>query len=151
MWFLGLFIGAIIGAIGGAQGAVLGALAGAGVGWALSQKSKTAGDDRVSMLESSVTLLQQRVTSLEKIIRLRESIGTPQVEVPNATDLAEPIPGASDFPAESTVPLPASETPAAEPLPWQPAPSPEHVRPSGVPPDASSPTRRRRTPGAAGG
>ena len=140
MWFLGLFIGAIIGAIGGAQGAVLGALAGAGVGWALSQKSKTAGDDRVSMLESSVTLLQQRVTSLEKIIRLRESIGTPQVEVPNATDLAEPIPGASDFPAESTVPLPASETPAAEPLPWQPAPSPEHVRPSGVPPDASSPT-----------
>jgi uncharacterized membrane protein len=65
MWFLGLFIGAIIGAVGGAQGAVLGALAGAGVGWALSQKRGTPSDERVSTLESSVRLLQQRVTALE--------------------------------------------------------------------------------------
>ena len=141
MWFLGLFIGAIIGAVGGVQGAVLGALAGAGVGWALSQKSKILSDDRVSMLESSVKLLQQRVAALERIIRLRESIETPQAKVPGDMDFAEPTPSqASDFPsAEPTVPPPLSEAPAAEPLPPQPTPPPYDVRPSAVPPDAPPP------------
>ncbi|MGH7853202.1 MAG: DUF2339 domain-containing protein, partial [Candidatus Binatia bacterium] len=145
MWFLGLVIGAIIGAVGGAQGAVLGALAGAGVGWALSQKSKTAGDDKVSMLESSVRLLQQRVTALERIIRLRESVETTQTKVPADTDFAEPISADSnDFPvAEPTAPPPLRETPAAEPLPTPPIPPPDDVRPGAVrpmPPEAPPPS-----------
>lgn len=136
MWFLGLFIGAIIGAVGGAQGAVLGALAGAGVGWALSQKSKTPSDDRVSTLESSVRLLQQRVTALEGIIRLRESIGTPQIIVPDDTDFAAPISGeASDIPsAEPFVPPPATDSDAAEPYSLPPVTPPDDVQPRAVPP-----------------
>lgn len=145
MWFLGLFIGAIIGAVGGAQGAVLGALAGAGVGWALSQKSKTPGDDRVSMLESSVKLLQQRVTALEEIIRRRESIVTAQSEVPHDSEFAEPVGGESrQAPsAESPVPPASSEEAAAKPLPPQPAPPLDEFRPSAAPPtqpDARSPS-----------
>ena len=136
MWFLGLFIGAIIGAVGGAQGAVLGALAGAGVGWALSQKSKTPSDDRVSTLESSVRLLQQRVTALEGIIRLRESIGTPQIIVPDDTDFAAPISGeSSDIPsAEPSVPPPATDSDAAEPYSPPPVTPPDDVQPRAVPP-----------------
>ena len=65
MWFFGLIIGAIIGAIGGVGGVVLGAMAGAGGGWALSQKLRGPGIERLEMLESAVRLLQQRVSFLE--------------------------------------------------------------------------------------
>ena len=145
MWFLGLFIGAIIGAVGGAQGAVLGALAGAGVGWALSQKSKMPSDDRVNMLESSVSLLQQRVNALERIIRLRESVEIPQARAPDDMDFAEPIAGeARDFSsAESTAPPPSSAAPAAEAVPPDSIVPPDDVRPSAVarrPFDAPSPS-----------
>ena len=47
MWFFGLIIGAIIGAIGGVGGVVLGAMAGAVVGWALSQKLRGPGIERL--------------------------------------------------------------------------------------------------------
>jgi hypothetical protein len=53
MWFLGLIIGAIIGAIGDGRGALVGAMVGAGVGWALSQKLRGAGDERLEKLEST--------------------------------------------------------------------------------------------------
>ena len=66
MWFFGLIIGAIIGAIGGVGGVVLGAMAGAGGGWALSQKLRGPGIERLEMLESAVRLLQQRVSSLRE-------------------------------------------------------------------------------------
>ena len=65
MWFFGSIIGAIIGAIGGVGGVVLGAMAGAGAGWALSQKLRGPGIERVETLESAVRLLQQRVSFLE--------------------------------------------------------------------------------------
>jgi uncharacterized membrane protein len=142
MWVLGLFIGAIIGAVGGAQGAVLGALAGAGVGWALSQKSKNPSDNRVSMLESSVRLLQQRVTVLEGIVRRRESVVTPQSEVPHDSNVADRE-SRDSLSAESTVPPASSEAAAAEPLPPHPTRPPDDVRPSAVPPmssDAPSPS-----------
>src|SRR5512147_425196 len=65
MWFLGSIIGAILGSIGDARGALLGAIVGAGVAWALSQKSRGPGEERLERLESAIRLLQQRVTSLE--------------------------------------------------------------------------------------
>ncbi len=58
MWFLGLIVGGIIGAIGDGRGAVLGAMVGAGVGWALSQKLRGPGNERLESLESAVRVLQ---------------------------------------------------------------------------------------------
>jgi len=65
MWFFGLIIGGIIGAIGDERGALLGAMVGAGVGWALSQKLRGPGNERLESLESAIRLLQQRVSFLE--------------------------------------------------------------------------------------
>ena len=113
MWFLGLVIGAIVGAIGGVQGAVLGALCGAGVGWALAQKSAATSDERVSVLESSVRLLQQRVTALEKIIRLRESSEIPPSRVPEDPEFLRPI-GSEALPAEPSAPPRPADPGAAE-------------------------------------
>ena len=135
MWFLGLVIGAIIGAVGDVQGAVLGALCGAGVGWALSQKSKAPSDERVAVLESSVRLLQQRVTALESIIRLKESIELPRAETADSTRFAEPSQIGTSAPAEPFAPaIPdeaADETserpemePGSPPPPEAPTPAP---------------------------
>ena len=65
MWFFGLIIGAILGSIGDARGALLGAIVGAGVAWALSQKSRGPGEERLEKLESAIHVLQQRVSFLE--------------------------------------------------------------------------------------
>jgi uncharacterized membrane protein len=89
MWFIGLIIGAIIGAIGDAHGAVIGALAGAGVGWALSQKSKASGEERLIALEASIRLLQARVTSLESANRASERSPESKQEL-HETDLFQP-------------------------------------------------------------
>jgi hypothetical protein len=69
MWFLGLIIGGIIGAIGDGRGALVGAIVGAGVGWALSQKLRGAKNERLEKLETSIRLLQQRVSFLENVPR----------------------------------------------------------------------------------
>ena len=136
MWFVGLVIGAIIGAVGDTEGAIVGALAGAGVGWALSQKSKTPSDGRVHALESSVRILQQRVTVLERLVRLRESVESAEAKAPDAADFAEPIADeSSQIPSpEATEPPPsASEPDRNEPLEPQPADVPPSAMPR--PPD----------------
>jgi uncharacterized membrane protein len=142
MWFLGLVLGAIIGAIGGAQGAILGALAGAGVGWALSQKPKAPSDDRVSLLESSVRLLQQRVASLEKTVQLREAMGSPPGGAA-AAEFAEPIASEMrDAPSvEPAVPPPFTASRAAESVQTHETSAPDDIEPRSAPPDAPPPLR----------
>ena len=109
MWFFGLIIGAIIGAIGGMGGVVLGAMAGAGAGWALSQKLRGPGIERVETLESAVRLLQQRVSFLESEQR--------------TTAHGESAPAAAGEPGEPapTVPLIISTPLSASPVAAQAA------------------------------
>ena len=130
MWILGMFIGGFIGAIGEGPGAVLGALAGAGMGWMLSQKSRSAASDRVNALEESVRLLRQRVSVLENLIRLREPVRSPEEQVALA-DLGEPADAESSStkPAESS-PLPsATEPDAGAADDTQPMPGPDNAQP----------------------
>lgn len=144
MWVLGLFIGAIIGAIGGGQGGILGALAGAGVGWALSQKSKTPSEDRLSVLESSLLLLQKRVASLEKTIHLREPTGIAPFKAADATEFAGPIASETTDArsVEVNVPPRSLQADSAEPLPMdEQSPRADFQPGSGAvaPPDTPAP------------
>lgn len=96
MWFIGLIIGAIIGAIGDGRGALLGAMVGAGVGWALSQKLRGAGNERLEKLETAIRLLQQRISFLENERRTTVRVETAPAAEPreparaNATDVIAP-------------------------------------------------------------
>jgi uncharacterized membrane protein len=117
MWFIGLLVGALIGAIGDAQGALIGALAGAGVGWALSQKLKTSGEERLIGLEASIRLLQERVSSLENASRAPERSAERPREI-HPTELFQPRPegpSASDV-TEMPVTAGSSVTDSAEPI-----------------------------------
>ncbi|MGZ9188250.1 MAG: DUF2339 domain-containing protein, partial [Candidatus Binatia bacterium] len=138
MWFFGLIIGAIIGAISGVGGVVLGAMAGAGAGWALSQKLRGPGIDRVDMLESAVRLLQQRVSSLESERRTTahgdsapaaagESGETARVTAPTAPPNIATPPSAS--------PVAAQPKAAATSAVYDPVDSPQT---RGIPPTAPS-------------
>jgi uncharacterized membrane protein len=104
MWFLGLIIGAIIGAVGGGAGALVGALAGAGAGWALSQKSKTAADERLVIIELTVRQLTQRIQALENATL---ATGT-AVTMPIAEYQQSP---SSKTPSEETARSPSSVEP----------------------------------------
>ncbi|MGZ9219886.1 MAG: DUF2339 domain-containing protein, partial [Candidatus Binatia bacterium] len=138
MWFFGLIIGAIIGAISGVGGVVLGAMAGAGAGWALSQKLRGPGIDRVEVLESAVRLLQQRVSSLESERRTTahgdsapaaagESGETARVTAPTAPPNIATPPSAS--------PVAAQPEAAATSAVYDPVDSPQT---RGIPPTAPS-------------
>jgi uncharacterized membrane protein len=144
MWFVGLALGAIIGAIGGAYGAILGAFAGAYVGWALSQKSETPSDSKVRLLESSIQLLQQRVTALENIIRQREPFKAQQGHArDDDTATAKPSVDATVAPAGE--PIIAPEPGAAEPdQPRDVFPQPDTKRPPA--PSAPPPPREQPSP-----
>ena len=109
MWFIGLVIGAILGAIGGGLGAILGALFGAGVGWAWSQKSIAPNEERLSVLEASIRLLQQRVTSLENAAHERETPGAAPLRAA-AADVAEPVAAEARSKVSVEAPVPAVST-----------------------------------------
>ena len=146
MWFLGLVVGAIVGAVGDVRGAFIGGLLGAWVGWALSQKPTASSDDRVKVLESSMRLLQQRVTVLENIIRQRASTDTSRPDVSKHTDFAEPIAPETRTAAPVDAPAAPSIAETAAPESFEPQqilqpdrePKPE---PAPAPPAAPAPLR----------
>lgn len=129
MWFIGLILGGIIGAIGAERGAVIGALFGAGVGWAISQKLKAPREDRVVVLETSLRILQQRVTSLEAAFRASGPAvaGTPEdMHTAAAGDVISDRPlgaAASDAP-----PMPAADS--LESVPAGEEPTPDRFQPA---------------------
>ena len=84
MWFIGLVIGAIIGSIGDGRGVVVGALIGAAIGWAVAEKMKAGGEDRLARLESSLRSLQERVSQLETSGRRQER--SPVAPIPEIRD-----------------------------------------------------------------
>ena len=65
MWVIGLIVGLIVGAVGGGGGVVIGALVGGLAGWLFSEARKTANQRHVR-LETSVSLLSDRVRALEE-------------------------------------------------------------------------------------
>jgi uncharacterized membrane protein len=118
MWFLGLIIGGIIGAIGDGAGAVVGAAAGAGVGWALSQKLRGPGEERLERLESALRLLQHRVSMLENAptpagrAEARPVVESRAAAQVHATSVVEPKSAAG-----ITIPVTVPTTVTAEPGP----------------------------------
>src|SRR3989304_6644254 len=84
MWFIGLVIGAIIGSIGDGRGVVVGALIGAAIGWAVAEKMKAGGEDRLARLEPSLRSLQERVSQLETSGRRQER--SPVAPIPEIRD-----------------------------------------------------------------
>ena len=101
MWFLGLIIGAILGSIGDVRGAVLGALVGATAAWALSQKLRGPGVERLEKLESAIRVLQQRVTFLEN-----DKSTTVRVDDASSVTVPSGESARTDAKAEVTPPLP---------------------------------------------
>jgi uncharacterized membrane protein len=112
MWFLGLIIGGIIGGIigliGGGAGAFVGAIVGAGVGWVLSEKLRGPGNERLEKLETTVRLLQQRVSFLENMPRT-----TVRAEGAPASEPREPARAESSPAIAPTAPPDITPPPAA--------------------------------------
>ena len=120
MWFFGLIIGAIIGAIGGVGGVVLGAMAGAGAGWALSQKLRGPGIERLETLESAVRLLQQRVSFLESEQRTTAHGDSAPAAAGESGEAARAgAPAVTAPPAPPIIPTPVA-TPSDSPVAAQP-------------------------------
>ncbi len=143
MWFLGLIIGGIIGAIGGERGALLGAIVGAGVGWALSQKLSGPGNERLERLETSIRLLQQRVSFLENVPRTPVRAETPPASEPREPERADANrmiarpPDITTRPAEPTsIPIARELEPAAPGDESAPVFSPEASVTRPTPPSA---------------
>ncbi|HTF93427.1 MAG TPA: hypothetical protein VK632_10280, partial [Verrucomicrobiae bacterium] len=65
MWLLGLIVGIVVGAVAGGGGVVIGALVGGLAGWMFSEARKNA-NQRHARLETSVSLLSDRVRALEE-------------------------------------------------------------------------------------
>ena len=128
MWFIGLILGGIIGAIGDERGAVIGALFGAGVGWAISQKLKAPREDRVLMLETSVRILQERVTSLEAAIQASTPVVAGAPEDLHTADAGDVI---SDRPpgAVASEVTPMTATTSLESISAGEESAPDHVQP----------------------
>ena len=144
MWFIGLILGGIIGAIGDERGAVIGALFGAGAGWAISQKLKAPREDRVVVLETSLRILQERVTSLEAAIQASAPVVADTPEDMHTADAGEVIPDRPPGAAASEVtPMPAADSesiPAgAEAAPDRFQPAFERTFPAPRQPGAPSP------------
>ncbi len=142
MWFLGLIIGGIVGAIGDGLGAIVGAMAGAGVGWALSQKLLGAKNERLEKLETSIRLLQQRVSFLENVPRTWV-----RAEAPPAAEPREPQNADATDVITPTAP-PDVIAPPAAPTSLPVEPESEPVAPIGAsaPAFSSEPNEIRPTP-----
>ena len=145
MWFLGLIIGGIIGAIGGERGALLGAIVGAGVGWSLSQKLRGPGNERLERLETSIRLLQQRVSFLENVPRTSVRADAPPASEPREPAQADasivitpaPPPDITASPAAPTsIPIARELEPAAPGDESAPVFSPEASVTRPTPPSA---------------
>ena len=123
MWFIGLIFGGIIGAIGDERGAVIGALFGAGIGWAISQKLKAPREDRFVVLETSLRILQERVTSLEAAIRASAPVvsGTPEnIRTADAGDVISERP--PEAAASDVTPMTTTDSLESVPVGEEPAP-----------------------------